>query len=468
MVNAGFRGRFATGGYVVRVCDCGRVSGAVGQVEAAVDADLAVPVWSLSDGELTGEVAGVFTVMQKLAARFVSLLGEAGGRQLAQELGAANLTAWLTSSLAMSGAEASRWVKLVKLLPQAPVAAEALAAGEVNLEQARVIAQTVADLPAAVGEQSKTRAGDVLTKLAVQQRLRPEVLGKHREMILELVAPEIAEDQLRKDLERAERSAHERREFTLSPYGDGEYRVRGVLDAEMAAIVNATLDPLSAPRTPTPTPAADGPAEDADVLDRPAGSALGTQPDLRSAAARRADALTDICRRILDAGELPDSGGEKPHLVVTLSWQQLRDQIGHGLLDTGDLLTPATMRRLACDAVIIPAVLGGDGQVLDVGRARRLIDGPLRRALVLRDKGCAFPGCDRPARWCHGHHVRSWADGGPTSLANSALLCGFHHREIHHGGWQVHIAADGHPEFTPPAYVDPQRRPVRNTLHRRC
>jgi len=169
-------------------------------------------------------------------------------------------------------------------------------------------------------------------------------------------------------------------------------------------------------------------------LDRPAGSALGTQPDLRSAAARRADALTDICRRVLDTGELPDNGGEKPHLVVTLSWQQLRDQIGHGLLDTGDLLTPATMRRLACDAVIIPAVLGGDGQVLDVGRARRLIDGPLRRALVLRDKGCAFPGCDRPARWCHGHHIRSWADGGETSLTNSALLCGFHHREIHHGG----------------------------------
>ncbi|NUT37411.1 MAG: DUF222 domain-containing protein, partial [Hamadaea sp.] len=81
-----------------------------------------------------------------------------------------------------------------------------------------------------------------------------------------------------------------------------------------------------------------------------------------------------------------------------MSWQELRDQVGAGLLDTGDLLTPATARRLACDALIIPAVLGGDGQVLDLGRARRLIDGPLRRALVLRDRGCAFPGCDRPAR----------------------------------------------------------------------
>jgi len=465
-------GRFATGVSVVRVCQCDGVSGVLGQVEAAVDgAVVAGPVWSLSDGEVAGEVGQVFTVMQKLSARFAALLQDAGGRQIPQELGAANLTAWLTSSLSMSGAEASRWAKLAKLLPQAPVAAQALAAGEVSVEQARMIAQTVADLPREVGEQGKARAAEALTKLAIGQRLRPEVLGKHRAMILELVAPEIAEDRLRKDLERAERSAFERREFTLSPYGEGEYRARGVLNAEMAAVVNAALDPLSAPRTPTPTgadAAATAAAGDDDVLDRPAGSALGTQPDMRSAGARRADALIEICRRILDAGELPDSGGEKPHLVVTLSWQQLRDQIGHGLLDTGDLLTPATMRRLACDAVIIPAVLGGDGQVLDVGRARRLIDGPLRRALVLRDKGCAFPGCDRPARWCHGHHVRSWADGGDTSLANSALLCGFHHREIHHGGWQVHIAADGHPEFTPPAYVDPQRRPVRNTLHRRC
>ncbi|NUT34395.1 MAG: HNH endonuclease, partial [Hamadaea sp.] len=97
---------------------------------------------------------------------------------------------------------------------------------------------------------------------------------------------------------------------------------------------------------------------------------------------------------------------------------------------------------------------------------RRLIDGPLSRALVLRDRGCAFPGCDRPARWCHGHHIDSWADGAPTSLANSVLLCGHHHREIHHGHWQVRIAADGHPEFTPPTYVDPARKPIRNTLHR--
>ncbi|NUR49298.1 MAG: DUF222 domain-containing protein [Hamadaea sp.] len=192
------------------------------------------------------------------------------------------------------------------------------------------------------------------------------------------------------------------------------------------------------------------------------------EADLRSAGARRADALVELCQRILNAGELPDNGGEKPHLTVTLPWDALQAKVGAGLLDTGDLLTPETVRRLACDAMIIPAVLGGDGQVLDVGRARRLIDGPLRRALVLRDKGCAFPGCDRPPQWCHGHHLKAWADGGTTCLANSVLLCGFHHREIHHGHWEVRIRPDGFAEFLPPTFIDPLRRPVRNTLHRRC
>ncbi|NUT22467.1 MAG: DUF222 domain-containing protein [Hamadaea sp.] len=198
------------------------------------------------------------------------------------------------------------------------------------------------------------------------------------------------------------------------------------------------------------------------------GRVLPGDPDLRSAGARRADALIELCERILHAGELPDNGGEKPHLTITLPWEQLKAKVGAGLLDTGDLLTPETVRRLACDAIIIPAVLGGEGQVLDVGRARRLIEGPLRRALVLRDNGCAFPGCDRPPQWCDGHHVHAWADGGTTCLANSVLLCGFHHREIHHGHWEVRIRTDGFPEFIPPAFIDPLRRPVQNTLHRRC
>ena len=134
---------------------------------------------------------------------------------------------------------------------------------------------------------------------------------------------------------------------------------------------------------------------------------------------------------VLAGGRLPDNGGDRPQVVVTVPFDPLRRAFGAGVIDTGDRLSADAARRLACDARILPAVLDGAGQPLDLGRERRLFTGPLRRALVLRDGGCAFPGCDRPPRWCDGHHVIHWADGGATSLANAVLLCGHHHRLIH-------------------------------------
>ena len=110
----------------------------------------------------------------------------------------------------------------------------------------------------------------------------------------------------------------------------------------------------------------------------------------------------------------------------------------------------AAVRRLACHAQVIPGVLDSDGMVLDVGRAQRLVTIAIWLALILRDQHCAFPGCTRPPSMCHAHHIVHWADGGPTSLTNLVLLCGEHHRVIHHTPWQVRLARDGRPEFLPP------------------
>jgi hypothetical protein len=152
---------------------------------------------------------------------------------------------------------------------------------------------------------------------------------------------------------------------------------------------------------------------------------------------------------------------------VTVPFDVLTGQLGAGLLDTGEPITAEQVRRIACDAQILPAVLGSDGQVLDLGRSRRLFTGAIRRALVLRDGGCAFPGCDRPARWTEGHHIQPWPAGGPTTMDNGVLLCGHHHRAIHHDGWQVRLATDHRPEFLPPTHIDPHRQPRRNIYHRR-
>jgi hypothetical protein len=154
------------------------------------------------------------------------------------------------------------------------------------------------------------------------------------------------------------------------------------LDREGAAHLRAALDPLCAPcRTKE-------------------------EPDLRSPGQRRADGLVELGRRLLATKKLPTNGGDRPQIVITMDYDQLRAGLAAATLDDGGQLSAATVRRLACDANLIPAVLKGAGQVLDLGRERRLISGHLRRALVVRDRGCAFPGCDRPPRWCDGHHVK--------------------------------------------------------------
>jgi hypothetical protein len=150
-----------------------------------------------------------------------------------------------------------------------------------------------------------------------------------------------------------------------------------------------------------------------------------------------------------------------------MSLTELREQIGTadlgGLTDLGHL-TARQVRRIACDAKITPMVLDGDSLPLDVGRAKRTAPPGIRRALTYRDSGCAFPTCDRPPQWTDAHHVTHWVDGGPTELANMTLLCRRHHTLVHHSDWQVRIR-DGLPEFIPPGFIDPARKPRRNQLH---
>jgi hypothetical protein len=176
--------------------------------------------------------------------------------------------------------------------------------------------------------------------------------------------------------------------------------------------------------------------------------------DDRTLSERQGDALAEVIRLAADSGNAPVEGGERPHIAVTVSLETLQTGIGHATLDDGRSLTPEQTRRLACDAGIIPIVLGAKSEPIDVGESKRLADKRLRRALAIRDKGCAVPGCGRTPNQCHAHHVQHWADGGPTILANMVLVCAFHHRLIHHAGWQVHMD-HGLPVFTPPAWLRP-------------
>ncbi|MDD7937811.1 DUF222 domain-containing protein [Actinomycetospora lutea] len=131
---------------------------------------------------------------------------------------------------------------------------------------------------------------------------------------------------------------------------------------------------------------------------------------------------------------------------------------GYGTLDSGHTVDAATVRRWACDADIVPMILGSRSEPLDVGRAQRTAPDAIRRALNTRDGGCAFPGCDRTPRRCQAHHVQSWLDRGATAVHTMCLLCRYHHQLIHHGHWTIQMI-DGRPWFTPPGFIDPAQRP---------
>jgi 5-methylcytosine-specific restriction protein A len=204
----------------------------------------------------------------------------------------------------------------------------------------------------------------------------------------------------------------------------------------------------------------------ATVLD--ATSAPLTAEDQRSPAERQADALAEVCGFVADHAAtdvLPSAGGRRPHVTVTVALADLENRARAACLDLGGTPSPAALRALCCDAAVVPVVLDGAGQPLDVGQSRRTIPDGLRRAVTARDRGCAHPGCDRPPSWCQIHHIHEWARGGATKLTNLVMLCRTHHREIHATGWEVRIGADGLPEFLPPRWLDPQQRPRRHARH---
>ncbi|MFD6680639.1 HNH endonuclease signature motif containing protein [Micromonospora parva] len=409
------------------------------QADDAVAACADAAVWALAEQDLIAALDAAHRLEQRLAAVKLTLIRELDGRGTATAHGASSTTVWLRERLHLTSTAARRLVDLATALDTGnPGVRQALADGHVTLDQARVITDTVDTVHTTAGAEAADKAVGVLVGWAGQ--FDPTLLRKLGARILDHVAPDLADAAAHAALDADARRAARDRHLTLSEQTDGRLRLTATLDAETAGLLRAAIDPLTAPSGPD---------------------------DSRSAGQRRHDALADVCRLALRTGELPDSGGDPAQIVVTTSYDELTRQLSTGTLDTGLHLTPATVRRLACDATILPAVLGSTGQPLDLGRQRRLITGPLRRALVLRDRGCAFPGCDRPPRWCHAHHIHHWADGGTTNLDNAVLLCGHHHRHIHHSDWTVRLAGDGHPEFTPPAWIDPEQLPRRNHYHRR-
>ncbi len=214
--------------------------------------------------------------------------------------------------------------------------------------------------------------------------------------------------------------------------------------------------------------------------------------DLRSRPQKLLDGLVGGCKAALAAGTLPAAGGLRPQVMVTIDYRDLLTRLGNITGDanlpgdspnattgtgtpfppdaptahTGTMLftgpvTASTVRKIACDADIIPVLLGGEGRILDIGRASRVFPPHIRKALTARDQGCAFPGCTIPAPWCEAHHITYWSRGGTTGTENGTLLCSHHHHLIHKEQWTIQLRT-GIPWFIPPPHIDPRQKPRRN------
>jgi hypothetical protein len=228
------------------------------------------------------------------------------------------------------------------------------------------------------------------------------------------------------------------RKLILSTAPDGAMFLKGFLDAVGGATFRTALETLA----------------------RPCGNS-----DVRNRKARLADALVELSQHALDSGTLPTRNGIRPHVQVTASLETLIGSKGAPAaeMEFAGPVPAATAQRFACDAAIRRVLFDSKSAVVDVGRAARVPAAPTRGALIARDRGCVWPGCERPASFTAAHHLQPWAKGGETTLANLVLLCHRHHWAVHEGGWELLRDPDGNLTAIPPVprnpWYDPSRAP---------
>jgi hypothetical protein len=298
---------------------------------------------------------------------------------------------------------------MARALDDMPAVRDALGSGEVSASAVRVLVDARETHPMAFGA-----AEPLLVKAARSLPVR---------QLQSTVAHWSAKVDARAASDRAKR-LRRRRRLRICPVISGMVRVEGELDPETGQTVMTALRA---------------------VVDAGRRSSAG---EPRTPDQCRADALGEICRQHLDRSDRPVVAGERPHVVLTVDLDSLKTGRGSGGLEEAGLVPAEVARKLSCDSSVSRVVVSGRSEPLDVGRRTPVVPAALRRAVVVRDARCRFPGCDRPPPWCDAHHVRHWADGGETKLANLILLCRPHHG-LAHDGFRVEII-DGLPAFFRP------------------
>ncbi len=378
-------------------------------IDAALDEGHAASLIGLDQAATANLLRGLAQVASRLDALTATVLAHAVEVRVEETNGATTTATWWADATTRTRATAHRDVKLAVALSRFTALAEALVEGRVNTEQAHAIVGALRDLetdgPAelepVVVEQAEKHLVDCADGFDAKHL---KVLGRH---VLTVVAPEVGEAHEAKLLEDEERRAAERTRLTFASDGHGMVHGRfsipalhgAMLAKAIQALTWATQDPAEV-RQSKPTPVAAG------------------------------QAFTELLERI-DAKDLPTVGGVGATVVVTMTIDSLMGGLAAAALDTGEVISAGAARRLACEAGVIPMVLGGKSEVLDVGRRRRFHTKAQRLAIAQRDKTCVVGGCDAPPSRCHVHHVIPWSEGGSTSVKDGRLYCSAHHAMVH-------------------------------------
>lgn len=357
----------------------------------------------------------------------VDALAVAG--DVADEHGARSAGAWLAAVTHDGGAVSGRLQRLATGTGRHPELREALRTGRVSARHAEVIVQAVdafgSDVPAAVRDEA------VAHLLGQAQEFTPKELRRLGMGILEIIDPATYDDTERARLEAELAKAQAATRLTLRPTGEGTSRISGVLPESVAARLKKYLESFSSPRHDAATGDEVTPSR---YLDPVTGKRLPHDRVLGEAFAAFLEAA--------DPGRMPIHGGDATQVVVTIDWEKLLAGVGIGIAD-GEAIPVGEVRRLACQAGLLPAVLGGASEVLDLGRSRRLFSKAQRKAMAIGQDTCAFDGCDVPIAWTEAHHLDPWAAGGTTDLARGVRICPRHHHVVHDPRYEISRRATG-------------------------
>lgn len=395
-----------TTGHLVQ--ECGEA------IAAALDKADAVELLYLSPADKAAALVQLARLESRVAATRLRLMAVAD--EVTEEKGDRDVAAWCQRELLVDRGVARREMTLAGSLEHRWTAlAEAHRAGEVSTAQADVIARALDDLPKETPADVLVTAEKVLVEHA--STFAPKELRVLGGRILDVVAPEVGEEQERKTLEGEERKARKITSQATRNHGDGSTTIRIRVPDATADRLLTYLHAWTNPRKHHDGGEAGGDAGSSSADTVPYPTRLG----------RAFCALLEH----LDPARLPRHGGTATAVVITMDYDTMMSGLGVAATDTGGRISASEARRLLCTSHVIPAVLGGKSEPLDLGRGKRLYEKGQRRAMDLRDQHCRAEGCDIPAAWCEAHHLIPWLEGGKTDLADGLLLCSHHHHRAH-------------------------------------